>query len=101
MPGLPIGNYYASLGNKYAYFYAAQCVNENPAFYVGSKYLTHGIYGSSKTNIPSSKYWWPCIALLPPIVIFMTEQNSIWSKALIMPLSIWHCVFFETEERFQ
>ena len=31
MPGLPIGNYYASLGNKYAYFYAAHCVNENPA----------------------------------------------------------------------
>ena len=30
MPGLPIGNYYASLGNKYAYFYAAHCVNENP-----------------------------------------------------------------------
>ena len=30
MPGLPIGNYYASLGNNYAYFYAAQCVNENP-----------------------------------------------------------------------
>ena len=28
--GLPIGNYYASLGNKYAYFYAAHCVNENP-----------------------------------------------------------------------
>ena len=31
-PGLPIGNYYASLGNKYAYFYAAQCVNENPVY---------------------------------------------------------------------
>ena len=30
MPGLPIGNYYGSLGNKYAYFYAAHCVNENP-----------------------------------------------------------------------
>ena len=29
-PGLPIGNYYASLGNKYAYFYAAHCVRENP-----------------------------------------------------------------------
>ena len=29
-PGLPIGNYHASLGNKYAYFYAAHCVNENP-----------------------------------------------------------------------
>ena len=30
-PGLPIGNNYASLGNKYAYFYAAHCINENPA----------------------------------------------------------------------
>ena len=29
-PRLPIGNYYASLGNKYAYFYATQCINENP-----------------------------------------------------------------------
>ena len=29
-PGLPLGNCYVSLGNKYAYFYAAQCVNENP-----------------------------------------------------------------------
>ena len=29
-PGLPTGNYYASLGNKYGYFYAAQCLNENP-----------------------------------------------------------------------
>ena len=31
-------------------------------------------------------------ALLPPIVRFMTKQNSIWSKALIMPLTIWDCV---------
>ena len=31
--GLPIGNYYASLGNKYAYFYAAHCVNENPGYF--------------------------------------------------------------------
>ena len=22
----------------------------------------------------------------------MTKQNSIWSKALIMPLTIWNCV---------
>ena len=29
-PGLPIGNYYTSLGNKHAYFYGTQCVNENP-----------------------------------------------------------------------
>ena len=37
-PGLPVGNYYALLGNKYAYFYAAQCVNENPGsdFSIGS-----------------------------------------------------------------
>ena len=31
-------------------------------------------------------------ARLPPIVRFMTKQNSIWSKALIMPLTIWNCV---------
>ena len=31
-------------------------------------------------------------AWLPPIVNFMTKQNSIWSKALIMPLTIWNCV---------
>ena len=29
---------------------------------------------------------------LPPIVRFMTKQNSIWSKALIMPMTIWNCV---------
>ena len=29
---------------------------------------------------------------LPPIVKFKTKQNSIWSKALIMPLTIWNCV---------
>ena len=30
-PGpFPIGNYYASLGYKYAYFYATQCSTENP-----------------------------------------------------------------------
>ena len=32
------------------------------------------------------------IAQLPPIIRFMTKQNSIWSKALIMPLTIWNCV---------
>ena len=31
-------------------------------------------------------------AWLPPIIRFMTKQNSIWSKALIMPLTIWNCV---------
>ena len=31
-------------------------------------------------------------AQLPPIVIFITKQNSIWSKALLMPFTIWNCV---------
>ena len=31
-------------------------------------------------------------AKLPHIVKFMTQQNSIWSKALIMPLTIWNYV---------
>ena len=29
---------------------------------------------------------------LPPIVRFKTKHNSIWSKALVMPLTIWNCV---------
>ena len=52
---------------------------------MGSKYLLPGIKGSSKTYKPST-------AQLLPIVRFMTKQNSIWSKALIMPLTIWNCV---------
>ena len=28
-------------------------------FLAGSKYLLPGIKGSSKTNVPSSKHWWP------------------------------------------
>ena len=31
---------------------------ENNLF-AGSKYLLPGIQGSSKTNTPSSKHWWP------------------------------------------
>ena len=31
-------------------------------------------------------------AKLPHIVRFMTKQNSVWSKALLMPLIIWNCV---------
>ena len=46
-PGLPIGNYCASLGNKYAYFYAAHCVNENPAFlFVGIMPYLHFSYST-------------------------------------------------------
>ena len=31
---------------------------------------------------------------LPPTIRFMSKQNSILSKALIMPLTIWNCVLF-------
>ena len=31
-------------------------------------------------------------AKLPAIVRFMTKQNALWSKALVMPLTIWNCV---------
>ena len=43
MPGLPIGNYYGSLDNKYAYFYAAHCVNENPviSYQIGNSYAPY------------------------------------------------------------
>ena len=29
---------------------------------------------------------------LPPFVRFLTKHNSIWSKALIIHLTIWNCV---------
>ena len=32
-------------------------------------------------------------AQVPHIVRFMTKQYSIWSKALLMPLTIRNCVF--------
>ena len=37
---------------------------------------------------------------LPPIVIFKTKQNSIWSKALIMRLTIWNCVLSYKRKNF-
>ena len=40
------------------------------------------------------------IARLPPIVRFMTKQNSIWSKALIMPLTIWNCVLSYKQKNY-
>ena len=40
------------------------------------------------------------IAQLPPIVRFMTKQNSIWSKALIMPLTIWNCVLSHKKKNY-
>ena len=31
-------------------------------------------------------------AELPAIARFMTKQNALWSKALVMPLTIWNYV---------
>ena len=55
-----------------------------PGGEVGSKltYLVAKISGHITAHLPS--------ALI--VVRFKTTQNSIWSKALIMPLTIWNCV---------
>ena len=37
---------------------------------------------------------------LPPIVRFKTKQNSIWSKVLIMPLTIWNCILSYKHKNF-
>ena len=37
---------------------------------------------------------------LPLLVRFMTKQNSIWSKALIMPLTIWNCVLSYKQKNY-
>ena len=36
----------------------------------------------------------------PTIVRSMTKHNSIWSKALIMPLTIWNCVLFYKQQNY-
>ena len=33
-----------------------------------------------------------CVYSYHPLSDLWTKQNSIWSKALIMPLTIWNCV---------
>ena len=38
-------------------------------------------------------------AQLPPIVRLMTKQNSVWSKALIMPLTTWNYIWFYKKEK--
>ena len=39
-------------------------------------------------------------AQLPPIIRFMTKQNCVWSKALIMPLTVWNCVLSYKEKSY-
>ena len=36
---------------------------------------------------------------LPHIVRFLTKQNSIWSKALML-LTIWNCVLFYKKKNY-
>ena len=38
-------------------------------------------------------------AQLPPIVRFMTKHNSVWSEALIMPLTLWNCVLSDKQKQ--
>ena len=72
---------------------------ENNLF-AGSKYQLPGIQGSSKTNTPSSKHWWPNNNLVIFHFRSMNKQNSIWSKALIMPLTIWNCVLSYNQQNY-
>ena len=66
--------------------------------FAGSKYLLPAIKGSSKTNIVAypvasiGGYGISQLVQLAPIVRCMTKHNSILSKALVMPLTIWNCV---------
>ena len=36
----------------------------------------------------------------PVIIRSMTKQNSMWSMALIMPLTIWNCVLSYKEKSY-
>ena len=47
----------------------------------------------AKLTYPVANTGGHVIAQLPSFVRFMTKHNSIWSKALIMPLTIWNYVF--------
>ena len=46
----------------------------------------------AKLTYPVANIGDSVITQLPPIVRFMTNYNSIWSKALVMPLTIRNCV---------
>ena len=46
----------------------------------------------AKLTYPVANIGGHAIAELPAFVRFMTKHNSIWSKALIMPFTIWNCV---------
>ena len=57
-----------------------------------SKYLLPGIKVVAKLTYPVANIGGLGIIQLPSFVRCMTKHNVIWSKALIMPLTIWNCV---------
>ena len=64
-------------------------------FFASSKHLLPGAEAGSKLTYLVAKIGGCITILLPPALIvvkFKAKQNSIWSKALTMPLTIWNCV---------
>ena len=57
---------------------------------MGSKYLIFKV--GEKLTYLEAIIGGHVTARVQPIVRFMTKQESIWSKELIMPLTIWNCV---------
>ena len=53
----------------------------------------------AKQTYPVANIGGHVIAQLPSVVRFMTKHNSIWSKALVMPLTIWNCVLSYQEKK--
>ena len=64
-------------------------------FFAGSKHLLPGAEVGSKLTYLVAKFGGLITAHLPPalvVVKFKTKHNSIWSKALTVPLTIQNCV---------
>ena len=74
---------------KHSDFRSHQCLKLTS--FAGSKYLLAGKKKAKLTN-PIANIGCRVIDQLPSFVRFMTKYNSIWSKALIMPLIMWNCV---------
>ena len=61
-------------------------------FFASSKHLLPGAEVGCKLVAKTGGH---ITAQLPPVLVvvrFKTKQNSIWPKALTMPLTIWNCV---------
>ena len=65
-----------------------------------SKYLLPGIKVVVKLRYLVATIGGLVTAQLPSIARFMTKQNSIWSKALSMPLTIWNCALSYKQKNY-